>query len=154
MTTIAELLAAYDWFDHPEGPKFVETYRDQFRTSGHWLFRPGAISSFHIVRNNAELWLIHIGRLLLHTLDSDGAHHILRLGTDLVAGERPVISIPAGCWQAAELPEDTPFAFGTNVCAPCFSYDEYTLAARDELLKDYPAHADLIARLTPKAAKQ
>jgi hypothetical protein len=37
---IDDILAAYDWFDHPDGPKFVETHRDEHRTSGHWLFPP------------------------------------------------------------------------------------------------------------------
>jgi hypothetical protein len=35
--------------------------------------------------------LIHLGPALVHVLDLDDAHHVLRLGTDLVAGERPVV---------------------------------------------------------------
>jgi len=146
---IEDILAAYDWFDHPDGPyKFVETHRDAHRSSGHWLFLPGAFSSFHKVRNNEELWLIHLGRVLVHVLDPDGAHHVLRLGTDLAAGERPVVAVPANYWQAAEIPEGTPFAFGTNVCAPAFSYEEFAIARREDLLRDFPDHADVIIRLT------
>jgi predicted cupin superfamily sugar epimerase len=148
MATIDEILAAYKWFDHPEGPKFVETHRNGFRSVGHWLFLPGSFSSFHKVFNNDELWLIHAGRLLVHILNPDGGHHIARLGDDFAAGERPVISVPAGFWQAAELPEETPFAFGTNVCAPPFSYDKFAIANRDELLRDFPDHGPLIMRLT------
>ena len=70
------------------------------------------------MRNNEELWLIHLGRVLVHVLDPDGAHHVLRLGADLAAGERPVVTVPVNYWQAAEIPEGTPFAFGTNICAP------------------------------------
>ena len=146
---IDELFAAYDWFEHPDGPYFfVETHRDPYRTSGHWLFLPGGFSSFHKLCNNEELWLIHEGRLLVHLLDPDGAHHVLRLGPDLAAGERPVVAVPAGYWQAAEVPEGTPFAFGTNVCAPPFSYEEFAIARREELLRAYPAYAQLIERLT------
>jgi uncharacterized protein len=145
---IDDVLAAYDWFDHPDGPKFVETHRDQYRSSGHWLFLPGTFSWFHNVLNNEELWLIHAGRLLVHVLDPDGGHRILRLGTDLAAGERPAVSVPAGYWQAAEIPEGTPFAFGTNVCAPPFSYEKFNMARREHLLRDFPNHAHLIKRLT------
>jgi predicted cupin superfamily sugar epimerase len=145
---IDELLAAYDWFDHPDGPKFVETHRDAHRTSGHWLFLPGVFSSFHKVRNNEELWLIHAGRLLVHVLDPDGVHHVLRLGLDLAAGERPVIAVPADHWQAAEIPDGTPFAFGANVCAPPFFWEEFDIARREDLLQEYPEHAHLIERLT------
>ena len=145
---IDDILAAYDWFDHPEGLKYVQTYGDAYRNCGHWLFLPGLISAFHKVRNSEELWLIHEGRILVHVLDPAGTHHVLRLGTDLAAGERPLITVPVDAWQAAELPEGTPFAFGTNVCAPPFSYEEFAIARREELLRVFPEHADLIMRLT------
>jgi predicted cupin superfamily sugar epimerase len=144
---IDHILAAYDWYDHPEGPKFVETHRDAYRTSGHWLFLPGVFSAFHRVLNNEELWIIHEGRLLVHVLDPRGAHHVLRLGTDLACGERPVVSVPVGHWQA-ELPEGAPFAFGTNVCAPAFSFEQFVAEDREALLRDFSAHADLVRRLT------
>ena len=91
---LKELLQAYNWYDHPEGPKFVETHRDQYRTSGHWLFLPGAISAFHQVLNNEELWLIHEGKLLIHEIAPDGNHLVHRLGKDIQTGEKPVIEIP------------------------------------------------------------
>ncbi len=147
MAIIDDILSSYAWYDHPDGPKFVETHRDEYRTSGHWLFLPGAVSYFHAVLNNEELWLIHMGRLLVHVLGPDGSHEILRLGTDIAAGERPVVAVPAGSWQAAELPEGTPFAFGTNVCAPCFSFQQFGVADPAELLQQYPDQADLIRRL-------
>ncbi len=146
--TLDDILAAYDWFDHVEGPKFVETHRDAYRTSGHWLFLPGVFSAFHKVLNNEELWLIHAGRLLVHVLDPGGAHHVLRLGVDVARGERPVVSVPVGYWQAAELPAETPFAFGTNVCAPPFVYEEFVPERREELLREFPQHVETILRLT------
>jgi uncharacterized protein len=103
------------------------------------------------VINNEELWLIHEGRLLVHLLEPGGAHRILRLGTDLAAGERPVVAVPADCWQAAEIPAGTPFAFGANVCAPPFLYEEFEIARREDLLRGYPDHAELIGRLTREA---
>jgi len=148
MAVLDDLLSGYAWYDHPDGPKFVETHRDAYRTSGHWLFLPGAVSYFHNVLNNDELWLIHMGRLWLHVLGPDGSHQIHRLGTDIAAGERPVVSIPAGYWQAAELPENTAFAFGANVCAPPFSFEQFSVARREDLLHKYPDQADLILRLT------
>lgn len=144
-----DILNAYEWFDHPDGPyKFVETHREAHFTSGHWLFLPGSFSSFHKVTNNEELWLIHFGKVLVHVLDPNNGYQILRLGTDVGIGERPVVSVPVNCWQAAEIAEGTPFAFGTNVCAPPFSYDEFAIAQREDLLRDYPDHKDLIIRLT------
>jgi predicted cupin superfamily sugar epimerase len=148
MTQLDDILNCYDWFDHIDGPKFVETHRDQFRTSGHWLFLPKVISYFHKVDNNAELWYIHIGRLVIHLLTPEGLHQELYLGTDIHSGERPVVVIPANCWQAAEIPEGVPFAFGTNVCAPPFSYESLTIADQESLIREYPLHSDLIKRFT------
>ncbi len=145
---IKAILESYDWYDHPEGPKFVETHRDQFRTSGHWLFLPGAISSFHKVLNSEEIWAIHQGKLILHTLESNGEHHSFHLGTDLKLGERPVITIPKGCLQAAEIPDGVSFAFGSNICAPAFEWEQLNIVSREELLQKFPQHSELIIRLT------
>ena len=145
---LPHLLQAYDWFDHPEGMKFAETHQDAFRTVGHWLFLPGAISAFHRVLNCEEIWAIHVGRLHLHVIAPDGKYQLVRIGLDLAAGELPVVTVPPGHWQAAELPEAVPFAFGTNVCAPGFCYEESQIAKRRELCQEFPPHAELISRLT------
>jgi len=142
------LLAAYDWYDHPEGPKFVETHRDAYRTCGHWLFLPGKISAFHQVLDGDELWLIHRGSLLVHVLSAAGTLSTERLGLELAAGERPVVSVPAGAWQAAELAPGAALAFGSNVCAPPFSFEAFRLTPRDELLRRFPRHEELVTRLT------
>ncbi len=148
MTDVEAILNSYEWFDHPDGPKFVETDRDDHRSSGHWLFLPGVFSSFHKVCNSEELWLVHRGRLLLHVLQPGGGHRILRLGTELSAGERPALAVPAGCWQAAEIPKGTSYAFGSNVCAPPFCYEQFAIGRRETLLREFPEHRELIERLT------
>ena len=136
---IETLLKNYAWFDHLDGPKFVETHRDPYRTCGHWLFLPGASSSFHRVKNNEEIWAVHSGRLLVHVLEPEGTHRILKFGLDIDAGERPVVTVPAGYWQAAEIPQGVSFAFGTNVCAPGFLFTEFEIAARSILLEIFPS---------------
>jgi uncharacterized protein len=148
VANLSDILAAYEWRDHPDGPKFVETHRDGHRTSGHWLFLPGSFSSFHRVTNNEELWLIHVGKLSIHVIEPSGDYELIRVGLDLRAGERPVATVGVGHWQAAELLEGETFAFGTNVCAPPFSFDQFSIAERDALLREHPAHAGLIRRLT------
>ena len=147
-TELMLLERKHDWYEHPEGPLFVETHRDAHRTSGHWLFRPGTISAFHRVLNNEELWLAHAGSLLVHELDPDGVHRVQRLGVDALAGEVPVLAIRRGTLQAAELPPGESFAFGTNVCAPAFEFAQFELTPRGELLERFPAHRTLIERLT------
>lgn len=145
---IDQLLSAYDWYDHPEGPKFVETHRDEYRTCGHWLFLKGKISAFHQVFNNAELWLIHQGSLMIYLISPTGDLTTVRLGTNLALGETPVYAVPAGYWQAATLAEGADYAFGSNVCAPAFSFAQFCLADREALRQQFPQHRDLITTLT------
>lgn len=144
------VLRSYNWYDHPEDHKFAQVHRNAHRTCGHWLYLPGEISAFHRVLNTEELWLIHVGRIVIHVLSPEGVHTAHRLGTDLAAGEQPVASVPQGYWQAAEIPEGVPLAMGSNVCAPGFSWDEFELADQAGLLRELPNHADLILRLTRK----
>lgn len=142
------LRAAYAWYDHPEGPKFVETHRDAHRTCGHWLFLPGAISAFHRVLNSEELWIAQRGSLRIHVLGADGAHVEHVLGLDVAAGEKPVLAVSQGALQAAELCAGESFAFGANVCAPCFHFHEFELTSRADLLARFPQQRELVLRLT------
>jgi predicted cupin superfamily sugar epimerase len=148
-----DILHSYDWYAHPEGHRFVQVHRDVHRTCGHWLYQPREIGALHRVLNSEELWCIHRGSLEVHVLSPDGMHTSLRLGTDLAAGERPVLAVPQGHWQGAEMPDGVPFALGSNVCAPGFSWDEFELGNRDELIHQFPTHCDLIVRLTKDGAQ-
>ncbi len=143
-----KLLSSFDWYQHPEGLKFVETHRDEHRTSGHWLMLPGAMSAFHRVLNNEELWYLHQGRITLHIIDANGRLITRVLGNDLSAGEEPVIAVPINCWQAAEIEPGVPYGFGSVVCAPAFRFELFEIAERQSLIAQYPEHAEVITRLT------
>lgn len=142
------LLIRYNWYDHPEGMKFVETHRDEYRTSGHWLMLPGTCSAFHRVLNNEELWYIHHGRIALHIIDPTGRLNTCILGPDISAGESPVIAVPKGCWQAAEIDKGVPHAFGSVVCAPAFHFERFEIGNRQCLIEEFPQHREVITRLT------
>lgn len=145
---LKQLLNNYTWYDHPEGLKFVETHRDEFRTSGNWLLLPGAISAFHRVLNNAELWIIQHGSIKLHILGPDGQLVTHKLGLNLEDGEESVVSVPVGYWQAAELETKADFGFGAVICAPAFAFTLFEMAPRAALVKQHPQHEELIRRLT------
>ena len=71
-------------------------------------------------------------------LAPDGPGEVRRLGTDLSAGERPQIVIPAGTWFAAELADGaTHCLFGCTV-APGFDFADFELAAGPELARALP----------------
>ncbi len=99
---------------HPEGGFFRETFRDPGRAPGesrsergvstaiYYLLRDGEVSAWHRVHDAAEVWHHYAGAPVELALSGDGRSvETLRLGSDLMAGERPQAVVPAGVWQTA-----------------------------------------------------
>jgi predicted cupin superfamily sugar epimerase len=127
---------------HPEGGHYRETFRSthlvrpaDFRparcalTAIYFLLARGQISRWHSVRSDEawnfleggplalSLFDIQTGQLTKHTLGPYGP------------GAEPVITVPAGLWQAAEPLDD--FCLVSCMVAPGFEFDDFTLAADD-----------------------
>ncbi len=118
---------------HPEGGHYVETYRDWPADGSrgavsciYFLLRAGERSSWHRV-DATEIWHYQAGGLLALTLSPDGhAAEVLRLGPDVLTGERPHVVVPPRCWQSAE-----PLGGWTLVSctvAPAFTFEGFELA--------------------------
>ncbi|MCB1519450.1 MAG: cupin domain-containing protein [Hyphomicrobiaceae bacterium] len=96
---------------HPEGGYYRETFRDEVMAAGtdraastaiYFLLPRGVVSRWHRV-DAAEAWHWYDGAPLLLTIAAlDGRRELIRLGCDLVQGERPQAVVPAGAWQQAE----------------------------------------------------
>lgn len=127
------LISALGMQPHPEGGHYVETWRDApadgSRGAGSailFLLRRREVSRWHRI-DAAEAWHHYGGAPLELAISSDGrAVDRLRLGDDVLAGDRPQIVIPAGAWQSARsLGEWT--LVGCTV-APAFSFEAFELA--------------------------
>ncbi len=98
-----------DLAPHPEGGHFRETFRDAAGADGralstavYYLLKAGERSAWHRV-DAAEVWHFYAGAPLLLRLSNGGSPaDDIRLGIDLVAGERPQAVVRAGVWQSAE----------------------------------------------------
>jgi len=119
---------------HPEGGWYRETWRADAppgaRAGGTailFLLEAGARSHWHRV-DAAELWLWHAGAALdlLVAADEAGPTQAIRLGGDVLAGERPQGLVPAGQWQAAEAGDG--WALVSCVVVPGFDFAGFTLA--------------------------
>lgn len=103
-----EVARLLDLAPHPEGGFYRETFRDQRVIDGrsastaiYYLLPAGQISAWHRV-DAAEIWHWHAGAPLALSLFENGRHTALRLGADLIGGERPQGVVPAGVWQSAK----------------------------------------------------
>lgn len=103
--TVAEILGLRP---HPEGGWYAETWREPApegerpaSSAIYYLLRSGERSAWHRI-DATEVWHHYAGAPLELRLSRDGVRvETHRLGTDLAAGERPQVVVPAGAWQAA-----------------------------------------------------
>ncbi|MEZ4650440.1 MAG: cupin domain-containing protein [Candidatus Eisenbacteria bacterium] len=129
-----DIITALGLGPHPEGGWYRETWRhepgDGSRGAGtaiYFLLRAGECSQWHRV-DAAEVWHFHAGAPLQLEFEDGpgGAIAPAVLGTDLGAGARPQIVIPAGAWQRARsLGEWT--LVGCTV-SPAFRFGGFELA--------------------------
>jgi len=137
MTSSAEIIAILGMKPHPEGGWYAETFRDAAEdgrghsTAIYFLLEQDQLSAWHRVKDAAEVWHFYAGDPLALSMYEEGgpvASQVIEqvLGTELTAGERPQIVVPAGWWQSARsLGEWT--LVGCTV-APGFDFAAFELA--------------------------
>ena len=150
---------------HPEGGWYRECYRSpeaapaaglperfggprSFCTSIYFLLGRQDISRLHRIKSD-ELWHFYAGAsLTVHVISPDGDYSKLLLGSDLARGETFQGAVPAGCWFGAELSGEGEYALVGCTVSPGFDFADFEMGEREELLRLYPSHADVITRLT------
>jgi uncharacterized protein len=135
--TAADVIARLELRPHPEGGHYRETFRDsradaQGRarsTAIYFLLARGERSHWHRV-DAVEMWHYYAGSALALRIANDGCReHMVRLGPDLAAGERPQAIVPVAAWQCAESTGDWTLV-GCTV-APGFEFAGFELAAEN-----------------------
>jgi uncharacterized protein len=122
---------------HPEGGFYKETFRPSGPDGGrgastaiYYLLRENEVSAWHRVRDADEVWHHYAGATLELTVAMEGRREVLRLGADLLAGERPQAVVPAGAWQTARIAGKTAGAWTLLGCtvAPAFEFASFEMA--------------------------
>lgn len=126
--TADEVIATLGLAPHPEGGWYRETYRSDApsgmrpaTTAIYYLLRRGERSHWHRV-DASEIWHWYAGGALELRI----GRHVVRLGGDLAAGERPQAAVPPFAWQAARSLGDWTLV-GCTV-APAFDFAGFELA--------------------------
>ena len=136
MTDAEAVIAALGLRPHPEGGRYVETWRADAstgeRSAGsaiYYLLRAGERSAWHRM-DAAEIWHFYSGdplELSMASGSGDRPPERFVLGPDLTTGQRPQLVVPAGDWQSAvSLGEWT--LVGCTV-SPAFRFEDFELAA-------------------------
>lgn len=151
---------------HPaEGGFFAETYRaaESFAADGlparygaarnvstaiYYLLTPDGFSAMHRLASD-EVFHFYLGDSVeMLRLHPDGDGDIVTLGTDLAAGMRPQVVVPAGVWQGSRLRSGSRYALLGTTVAPGFAFEDYEHGSRDALAAAYPGFADQVRALT------
>lgn len=150
---------------HPEGGYFAETYRSEeiipsdflperyigernFGTAIYFLLKGNQHSSFHKLKSD-EVWHFYTGSgLTLYVIDFEGYLHQNILGPEFEKGEQFQITVSANQWFAAKVNDPNRFSLVGCTLAPGFDFNDFELADRSQLVKQYPQHRSLINSLT------
>lgn len=116
-------------------------------SSIYFLLQTGEVSHFHRLKSD-EIWYFHSGMpLTIYMISPEGELICKQLGLDISKGESPQVLVPKGYIFGSALNEDGYSLVGCMV-APSFSYEDFELFERTELLERYPQHEDVIKKLT------
>lgn len=142
-----------------EGGLTTQTYLSRFSIDGqpagtaiYYLLRGSAFSHLHQLTGD-EMYHFYLGDPVeLTQLLPDGSVKTTVLGTDIAAGQRPQLLVPAGVWQGSRLAPGGSFALLGTTMWPGYTPECYRHGDSAELARQYPQAAEIIARLTGEAA--
>ncbi len=162
---ISEIVGKLQMNPHPEGGFYKETYRSKesipqkvlgnkfagernYCTAIYFLLTSDNFSAFHRIKQD-EIWHYYEGSsLYVHVIDLNGEYKRYAVGMDLNHGELPQLIVPAGCWFASSVKNDSSYSLVGCTVSPGFDFDDFELAQRKELIQEYPKYKDVITQLT------
>ncbi|MCF8379438.1 MAG: cupin domain-containing protein [Bacteroidales bacterium] len=150
---------------HPEGGHFKEVYRSgefvqkkglparyssfrAFSTSIYFLLRGSEYSAFHRLKSD-ETWHFYEGTtLLIFIILPDGKMATIGLGRNPDKKEVLQFTIPKGAWFAARTELKNSYSLLGCTVAPGFDFDDFEMGKKENLMRKFPQHKNLIAALS------
>jgi hypothetical protein len=163
--SIDSIIEKLDLKPHPEGGYFKETYRSQgkinqdsltpnyngsrnYSTCIYFLLTSDNFSALHRIKQD-EIWHFYEGSpIRLHLISETGNYSAHVIGRNLVKEEVPQFIVPGGSWFAAEVININTYSLVGCTVSPGFSFDDFELKSRKELVSLFPDKKEIITRLT------
>lgn len=137
-----------------EGGYFRQTWRSAEGSAILFLLTEAGFSALHRMAQD-ELWHFHAGDPVEHVqlgLAGQTAASVARLGSAVLAGERPQVAVRRGTWQGARLAAGGGAGRGWALvgCTVTPAWDErgFELGRREELLRAFPGAESWVRALT------
>ncbi len=143
----SELAARYNLDPHVEGGSFRELFRDDVENRKreahgviYYYLGEKEDSDFHYLDSD-EYWLYHAGATLeIWIVNEDGSLRVEKLG--LEEGAEPCVLLKAGVtFGARHLEGATDGCLVSCVTVPEFTYENYRIVPREEMIEKYPESA-------------
>jgi uncharacterized protein len=117
----------------------------------YMLTRDRPINYLHWLASDDTHILIEGGPVDYFIFHPDGRAEKVTLGTDVAAGQVPVVAVPGGCWKALRLHDGVSYALMANTLSPEFTSDRVKIGAGADWVKRY---ANSTSWATPKALRE
>ena len=142
---LEKIIKLLDLKPHVEGGFYRETYRSQqlfgernISTAIYYLLPKGEKSHFHRIASD-EIWHFYLGGALeIVQISPEGKLEKIVLGTDLEAGQVLQYCVPAGYWFGAVPCTKIDFTLVGCTVSPGFSFNDFELGDRQQLLQLFP----------------
>jgi predicted cupin superfamily sugar epimerase len=107
----------------------------------YMLTRDRPVNYLHWLAPDDTHILIEGGPVDYFIFHPDGRAEMLTLGTDVSAGQRPLIAVPGNCWKALRLHPGARYALMANALSPEFTPDRVRIGAGADWVKRYSGSA-------------
>lgn len=105
-------------------------------------------SAFHTL-SRPEIYHFYFGDPVeLNLFHENGRMEQIIMGHHILKGELPQFVVSPGVIQGSRILNDGRFALMGTTMSPGFTFDDFYLNSRKEMLKKYPGHKKLIEALT------
>lgn len=116
----------------------------------YFLLEKHGFSAFHRIKSD-ELWHFYAGDpLVIYEIDQSGEMTEHLLGNDLEKAQSLFCVIKKGNWFGSKVADGGEYGLAGCTVAPGFDFNDFELAEKDILEKEYPRYAELIASMTAK----
>lgn len=117
-------------------------------TAIYYLLTSDTFSALHRLRGDEVFHFYRGDPVEMLHLRPDGTGATFTLGPKPQEGMHPQIVVPGGVWQGARMVEGGRYALLGCTVAPGFEFEDFELGNRNDLLRDFPDHAEMIRALT------
>ncbi len=115
-------------------------------SSIYFLIEEGNVSNFHRLTSD-EIWYYHDGEpLTVAVITPSGEYISYEIGLDFEKGQRPQVLVPAGSIFGSYPTKD--YSLVSCMVSYAFEFEDFELFKRDDLVKMYPEHVEIINKLT------